>query len=467
MRDGYGHGACAHDLVGVAAAPAVAPCANGKRPTAPGTSRHGLDGVDARQIMSALPTCNRHPGLYTPDMTGQRRLRLGAELQQRQPELQQQEQSMARQGCPQIKTYRSEITVAQLFEAYFECRRHKRNSASALAFEVNLESNLIDLHEELVSGAWQPRPATTFVITRPKPREVWAADFRDRIVHHLVYAAIAPRIETAFIADSCACIKGRGTLYAANRLAQHLRSETEGWSKPVFYLKADIANFFVSIRRADLFAMLEARVRDETMLDLCRKLVFQDVKRDCIVKGSPQSFARVPRHKSLFHAPEGNGLPIGNLSSQFFANVYLDGLDQMVKRKLGIRPYVRYVDDMLLLHHEPKALLSAANAIREHLSSIGLKLAESKTFVAPVDKGVDFVGHVIRPHRRQTRPRTHRAALARIATTAQAELPATVTAYLGLTKHSGSRPQREQIARAAIHRGLWVEADLSKAKERR
>ena len=277
----------------------------------------------------------------------------------------------------------------------------------------------------------------------------------------------ARALEAAFITDSCACIKGRGTLYAANRLASHLRSATEGWSKPVFYLKADIANFFVSIRRADLFAMLTAKVREKTMLDLCRKLVFQDVKRDCIVKGSPQSFARVLRHKSLFHAPEGNGLPIGNLSSQFFANVYLDGLDQMVKRKLGFRHYVRYVDDMLLVHPEPKALLAAANAIRSHLATIGLKVAESKTFVAPAEKGVDFVGHVIRPFRRNTRARTHRAALARIATTAQADLPATVTAYLGLTKHSGSHTQREQIARAAIHRGLWVEADLSKATKRR
>jgi retron-type reverse transcriptase len=460
MRYGYGHAACAHDLVGVAAAlPAVAPGANGIRRSAPRASRHGLAGVD-------VPN-NRPPGLYTPDMTGQRQQRLVPELQQRQSELQQQEQSLPCEGCPQMKTHRSEITVAQLFEAYFDCRRHKRNSASALAFEVDLERNLMDLHEELISGTWMPRPATTFVITRPKPREVWAADFRDRIVHHLVYAAIAPRIEAAFIADSCACIKGRGTLYGANRLAGHLRSATQNWSKPVFYLKADIANFFVSIRRADLFVMLAAKLRDKTMPDLCRKLVFQDVKRDCIVKGSQRSFLQVPRHKSLFHAPEGNGLPIGNLSSQFFANVYLDGLDQFIKRQLGFHHYVRYVDDMVLIDADPQRLLAAANAIRDHLTSIGLKLAEHKTFVAPADKGVDFVGHVIRPFRSQARARTHRAALARIAATVQADLPTTVTSYLGLFKHSGSRAQREQIARAAMQRGLYVETDLSKARKRR
>src|SRR3546814_8296753 len=101
-------------------------------------------------------------------------------------------------------------------------------------------------------------------------------------------------------------------------------------------------------------------------------------------------------HKSLFHAPPGTGLPIGNLSSQFFANVYLDGLDRMVKRKLGMRHYVRYVDDMVLVHPDQKVLLQAADAIREHLAGIGLALTERKTFIAPADKGVDFVGAVLR-----------------------------------------------------------------------
>jgi len=361
----------------------------------------------------------------------------------------------------------SEITVAQLFEAYYECRRHKRNTESALAFEVNLERHLIALHEELATGAWLPRPATVFVITRPKPREVWAADFRDRIVHHLVYAAIAPGIEASFIVDSCACIRGRGTLYGAKRLERHLRQATEGWIRPVFYLKADIANFFVSIRQPDLFAMIERRVRDQTMLDLCRKLVFQDVRQGAIIKGPVASFNQVPRHKSLFHAPPETGLPIGNLSSQFFANIYLDGLDQMIKRQIGFRHYVRYVDDMVLLHAEPSALLDAAQAMRAYLAKIGLKLAEGKTFVAPAWKGVDFVGHIIRPHRRHGRPRTFRAALRRIDMAPKSDLPATVTSYLGLYRHAGSRAQREAIGRAAIRRGLWVEADLSKAVARR
>jgi len=356
----------------------------------------------------------------------------------------------------------SEITVAQLFEAYYDCRRSKRTTRAALAFEVNLEENLLTLLHELRTGTWQPSPATVFAITRPKPREVWAADFRDRIVHHLVYRAIAPLFEPSFIADSCACIPGRGTLYGADRVRRHLLSATESWTKPAFVLKADIANFFGSIRHADLFAMLARRVKDPTVLDLCRKLVFQDVRQGAILRGAAHHMALVPRHKSLFHAPPGTGLPIGNLSSQFFANVYLDGLDQMVKRRLRMRHYVRYVDDMVLVHPDPKTLLRAADAIREHLAGIGLALAESKTFVAPADRGVDFVGQVIRPHRTIGRAKTHRAAMHRLSAMPKEDMAESVNSYLGLFRHTGSRAQCAAIARLAHQRGLKVSKDLNK-----
>jgi RNA-directed DNA polymerase len=358
----------------------------------------------------------------------------------------------------------SEITVTQLFEAYYDCRRAKRNTRAALAFEVNLEENLIALLRELQAGTWEPSPATVFAITRPKPREVWAADFRDRIVHHLVYRAIAPLFEPSFIADSCACIPGRGTLYGAKRLRHHILSASENWTKPAFVLKADIANFFGSIRHADLFAMLARRVKDATMLELCRRLVFQDVRLNAIQRGDARHMAMVPHHKSLFHAPPGTGLPIGNLSSQFFANVYLDGLDQMIKRRLRMRRYVRYVDDMVLVHPNPKALLGAADAIREHLAGIGLKLAESKTSIAPAERGVDFVGQVIRPYRTIGRAKTHRAALHRLATMPRDDLPESVNSYLGLFRHSGSRGQCVAIARIAHQRGLKVSWNLNKVR---
>src|SRR5690606_13113445 len=123
-----------------------------------------------------------------------------------------------------------------LVQAYFDCRRSKRRSNSALAFELDMERNLMQLHAELNSGTWQPGISICFVVTHPKPREVWAADFRDRIVHHLLYNHIGARIERTFIADSCACIEGRGTLYAAKRLEHKVRSITRNWKRPAHYL---------------------------------------------------------------------------------------------------------------------------------------------------------------------------------------------------------------------------------------
>jgi len=355
------------------------------------------------------------------------------------------------------------FSVAQLFEAYYDCRKGKRNKPSAIEFEQNLEENLMALYWELQTGTWKPSPATVFAITRPKPREVWAAAFRDRIVHHLVYRAIGPMFEKTFIHDTCACIKGRGTLYGANRIAQHLRSATQNWTQPAFVLKADIANFFGSIRQADLFKMVERRVQNEFLLDLLEKLIFQDVRIGATINSDAAIMAQVPPHKSLINAAPGIGLPIGNLSSQFFANIYLDGMDQMIKRKLGHKHCVRYVDDLVIVHSSPAALIASADAIRDHLAGIGMKLAEHKTFIAPAEKGVDFVGHVIHPYRRSWRAKTHRQAIRNLTELPLDGLWQSCNSYLGLVRHAGTRRQAASLCRVAMRRGLSIDSTLHRS----
>lgn len=355
------------------------------------------------------------------------------------------------------------LAVSYLFEAYYDCRKNKRNKAASLAFEQDLEANLMKLYWELRGQTWRPSPATVFVITHPKPREVWAANFRDRIVHHLVYRAIGPLFEKSFIHDSCACIKGRGALYGAQRMSMHLRSATQNWTKKAFVLKADVANFFGSIRQDLLFDMLQHRVQDEFLLYLLEQLVFQDVRAGAIIRGDPRHLAAVPPHKSLFRAQPGVGLPIGNLSSQFFANVYLDSLDQMVKRRLGMRRYVRYVDDFVLVHESSSALTEAADVIREHLAGLGMQLAERKTSIFPADRGLDFVGHVIRPHRASGRAKTHRHAIRMLEEAPGERLWQTCNSYLGLFRHAGSRKQSASICQAALRRGLSVDSNLTKS----
>ncbi len=356
------------------------------------------------------------------------------------------------------------FTGADLVEAYHDCRRTKRNTVSALAFEANLERNLSSLYEQLADGSYAPGRSKCFVITRPKPREVWAAEFRDRIVHHLLYRHIGPRFERAFIADSCACIKGRGTLYAAERLEAKVRSITQNWARPAYYLKLDLANFFVSIDKRVLLDLLLAKISEPFWRALTELVLMHDPRADFVYIGDPGLMERVPQHKRLLNQPAHLGLPIGNLSSQFFANVYLDVLDQHAKHDLGARHYIRYVDDFVLLHESTDWLNAALSDIAQFLPDrLGAYLNPQKTILQPIERGVDFVGHVIKPWRRVTRKRTVSEALRRVAQADRPEVHQLANSYFGLLRQAGaSHHDRARLANVVHSRGHAVDASFTK-----
>lgn len=363
-------------------------------------------------------------------------------------------------------TAATHLSFAEVLLAYLDCRQHKRTSASAQEFEQHLERNLCDLHAELASGSYRPGASICFVVTRPKPREVWAATFRDRIVHHLLYNHIGPRFEAAFVADSCACMPGRGTLYGARRLEAQVRSITRNWSRPAHYLKMDCANFFVSINKHILRERIARRVHEPFWLALADTVLMHDPRNSVELRGKPELLRLVPAYKSLFNAPADTGLPIGNLSSQFFANVLLDGLDQHVKHQLRAPHYVRYVDDMVLLHQSPQWLVAALRDIEAWLPAhLGVRLNPSKTILQPVERGVDFVGQVIKPWRRTTRRRTLASALQRIEHMPASQTHAAGNSYLGLVRQaSHSHKERAAVCRALLKRGHAVEGlHLTKA----
>jgi len=353
----------------------------------------------------------------------------------------------------------------QLVVAYLACRRTKRNSSSAQAFEARLERNLCALHEELASGAYRPGRSICFVVTRPKPREVWAADFRDRIVHHLLYNQIAPRFYARFTADTCACIPGRGTLYAARRLEHQVRSVTSNWAEPAHYLKCDLANFFVSIDKHVLRAQLARLVVEPWWLQLTDTILFHDPRGDVELRGKARLLGLVPPHKSLFNAPADRGLPIGNLSSQFFANVLLNDLDQRIKHGLRAPHYVRYVDDFVLLHKSSAWLNAVLADIKAWLpEQLHLQLNPRKTILQPVDRGVDFVGHVIKPWRGTTRRGTVNRAVDRMRHAPAADVHQLANSYFGLlTQATHSHQDRARLANAVRQRGHSVLASLRKA----
>lgn len=358
----------------------------------------------------------------------------------------------------------ADFLFPDLVQAYYDCRTHKRNTASALAFEVSLERNLTDLFEELKGRTYHPGKSICFVVTRPKPREVWAADFRDRIVHHLLYNHIAARFENRFIADSCACIVGRGTLYAAQRLESKVRSITRNWSRPAHYLKCDVANFFVNIDKRILWRQLERKINEPQWRWLAELVLFHDPRENFEWRGNPQNIEKVPAHKRLTSQDSHHGLPIGNLSSQFFANVYLDALDQFAKHQLRSRHYIRYVDDFVLLHESPQWLNNAYAQIREFLPQrLGIELNPRKTILQPIERGIDFVGQVILPWRRITRRKTFHQALLRIEQTHPDDLFKAANSYYGLLRQaSHSETDRMQLTKAILRRGRCVNFAMTK-----
>lgn len=301
----------------------------------------------------------------------------------------------------------NDFSFQDLLKAYYDCRKNKRRTHSALKFELDLERNLIKLYRDLKSGRYKIGKCICFIVTQPKPREVWAANFRDRIVHHLVYNAIKDRFYKRFINDTYSCIPKRGTLAAARKMLKYTRSATLNYKKPTYYLKADLSNFFVSIDKKILYSLLEKYIKEEWLLKLLHKIIWHNPKTNVFVKSEEKYFDLLPKHKSLWHTPNCKGLPIGNLTSQFFSNVYLDVLDKFVKNNLRCKYYCRYVDDFIILHYSPKMLNKYMNEIAKYIKkSLELELSSKKCSINSVIKGIDFVGYTIKPHRMYLRRRT-------------------------------------------------------------
>ncbi len=363
----------------------------------------------------------------------------------------------------------ADLTVNELLCAYYDCRRHKRNTMNALRFEANLERNIMALYRELMDGSYRPGTSICFVVTRPKPREVWAADFRDRVVHHLLYNRIADRFHRSFIADSCACIPGRGTLYGATRLEHKIRSITRNWSRDAYYLKLDLANFFVSIDKNILHGLLARKITEPWVMWLTETVLFHDPRENVRIKGTAEMLDLIPPHKSLFNQPSHLGLPIGNLSSQFFANVYLNPLDQHVKHRIGARHYIRYVDDMVLLHESPQWLNHAAVEIGDFVAErLALALNPRKTVIQPIERGVDFVGQVIKPWRRVLRRTTFENAITAASSKTGDDLMRSANSYLGLLRQADhSHSDRARLVRITLRKGHCVDGRFTKIFRKR
>jgi len=299
------------------------------------------------------------------------------------------------------------FTFEKPYQAYLDCRKDKRGTTNALKFEWNLERNLFKLQEELQSKSYEPGRSICFVVTNPSPREIFAAGFRDRIVHHLLINELELIGERIFIYDSYSCRKGKGTHRAVKRIRAFIRKLTDNYNKEAYYLQLDVSGFFMNINHNILYAILKKLIFKqqksyqwkEDVLWLGKKLIFSQPTDNYIIKGNPNLFKLIPPRKSLFASGPDKGLPIGNYSSQFFANLYLNQLDQFVKRELKENYYLRYVDDFLILGREKKKLVSLIDKIDTFLNdNLNLELNSSKTKLKNINQGIDFLGYIIKPH---------------------------------------------------------------------
>jgi retron-type reverse transcriptase len=287
------------------------------------------------------------------------------------------------------------VSFKNLLRAYRLCLRRKRNTIAAREIEPIYESVLWKLKRELEREIWRPKPYRAFAVTEPCLREIFAADFSDRIVHHALYEIINPLFEARFIGQSYACRDNKGTHRAVKDLRKALRASG---GREVWVLKMDIESFFMSIDRALLLEIIGKTVKDGAVLRLIETIIYADPVKDAVKTGNAALLERVPFHKSLFGAPPGLGLPIGNLTSQLFANVYLNELDQFVKKVLRVKCYFRYVDDFIIADCSPKRLTVFQKRISGFLKNrLRLKLHEKKTFIAPAKRGIDFLGYFIKP----------------------------------------------------------------------
>ena len=289
----------------------------------------------------------------------------------------------------QVKTTYNDIhRWDNLLLAYRKASRGKRSRPAVAAFEYRLEDNLFQLQYELSNEVYQPGPYASFTIHEPKHRLISAAPFRDRVVHHALCQVIEPAFEASFIHHSYANRIGKGT-HSALDLCQKWAGRYQ------YVLQCDVRQFFPSIDHSILQRILNRRIQDGSIRQLCARILNSGVN----VLSEQYDMVYFPGD-NLFAINRPRGLPIGNLTSQFWANCYLNAFDHFIIRQLGCSAYLRFVDDFLLFSNDKNTLWRWRKAIIERLAKLRLTLHESSAYPKPVAEGIPFLGFVVYPTHR-------------------------------------------------------------------
>ena len=314
------------------------------------------------------------------------------------------------------------ISLENLLEAWKDFVRGKRSRKDVQEFELNLMSNIISLHNELVAKTYRHSPYEAFNISDPKPRNIHKAQVRDRLLHHALYITLYPFFDKVFISDSYSCRRDKGTHKAMNRFRNFSYQVSDNHTKTVWVLKCDIKKFFASIVQEILIKILEQYISDRDIIWLLSQVV-----------GSFNS------------GKNGRGLPLGNLTSQLLVNIYMNEFDQFMKHHMKAKYYIRYADDFVILLHDKSVLEELLSKLGVFLNEwLFLELHPDKIFLKTFASGVDFLGWIHFPNHRVLRTTTKRRMIKRIQE--RKENKATLQSYRGLLSHGNAHKLQKFIS---------------------
>lgn len=325
--------------------------------------------------------------------------------------------------------YKELVSPENLFLAFDEFKRGKRNREEVMRFERNLEWNILELSHDLEAKTYRHGPYFTFKIWDPKFRVISKACVRDRIVHHALFKYLNGIFDKTFIFHSYSSRVGKGTHLGVNNLAKMMEKVSQNFTRHAYALKCDIRKFFASINHKILYNLIAKNVRDKEILWLIEAII--------------SSFA-------------GGGIPLGNLTSQIFANIYLHELDEYIKHELRIKFYTRYADDFAILHQDKKYLQDLIPLVDNFLTNkLKLQLHPNKIIIRKLSQGIDFLGYICFPHHRLIRTKTKHRMLKKLHERKDQlrneEIDAekfnqSLQSYLGMLKHANTFKLRQTIS---------------------
>ena len=313
-------------------------------------------------------------------------------------------------------SYNDIISLDNILEAWKEFKKGKKSRVDVQIFERNFMSNILSLHNDLVTKTYTHSSYFAFNISDPKPRNIHKASVRDRLLHHAIYRKLYPFFDKTFVASSYSCRDNKGTHKAMERFKYFSQKVSKNNTKTCWVLKCDIRKFFASIDQKILLHILDKYIEDKDILSLLTIIV------------------------ESFHSTEvGKGLPLGNLTSQLFVNIYMNEFDQFMKHKLKARYYIRYADDFVILSDDKGWLKDILVEIDNYLSTtLGLSLHPNKVFIETLTSGIDFLGWVHFPKYRVLRTATKRKMFTRLNEN-------NLISYQGLLSHGNAYDLREKL----------------------